>query len=65
LALFSDKEGLGHFGQRLSDGGHIVVFVDGTSKYIPATEWAKFLAEQRALFAKRKNAKKEGRTQGP
>jgi len=58
LALFWDKEGLGHNGQRLSQGGHIVMFVSGFTEYIPATEWDKFLAEQKVLFANRKNAKK-------
>ena len=58
LALFWDKEGLGHNGQRLWDSGHIVMFVDGFTKDIPAMEWDKFLAEQKVLFANRKNAKK-------
>jgi hypothetical protein len=58
LALFWDKEGLGHFGQRLSDGGHNVMLVGGFTEYIPATKWVEFLAEQKVLFAKRKNAKR-------
>ena len=66
LALFWDKEGLGHNGQRLSEGGHLVMFVSGFTEYIPAMKWDEFLAEQKVLFANRKNAKKAaGRTQGP
>jgi hypothetical protein len=53
LALFWDKEGLGHFGQRLWDGGHIVMFVSGFSKHIPATGWQSFLDEQASLRAHR------------
>ncbi|MAG93064.1 MAG: hypothetical protein CMJ48_04875 [Planctomycetaceae bacterium] len=56
LALFWDDEGLGHNGERLSDGGHVVMFVGGSSKHIPATQWDAFLAEQEILFAKRRNA---------
>ena len=57
LALFWDKEGLAHNGMRLDAGGHIVMFVDGFTEYIPAAEWDQFLAEQRLLFAKRKNGR--------
>jgi hypothetical protein len=56
LALFWDREGLGHNGQRLAGGGHVVMFVDGFTKHIRASEWDAFLAEQKILFAKRKNA---------
>jgi hypothetical protein len=55
LALFWDKEGLGHNGERLPDGGHIVMFVSGFSKYIPAAEWKEFLVTQSALRAARLN----------
>lgn len=65
LAQFWDKEGLGHNGQRLSDGGHIVMFVSGISEYIPATQWDEFLAEQKELFAQRKNWQKKDRAQEP
>ena len=34
------------------------MFVSGFTEYIPAMEWDKFLAEQKVLFANRKNAKK-------
>ncbi len=56
LALFWDKEGLGHGGKRLASGGHIVMFVSGFSEYIPATKWDEYLAEQKILFAQRKIA---------
>lgn len=64
LALFWDKEGLGHFGQRLEAGGHIVMFVDGWTRYIQASDWDAFVAEQKKLFAKRKNAKGENKRNG-
>jgi hypothetical protein len=51
LALFWDKEGLGHNGERLSAGGHIVMFVGGISEYIPEAEWDSFLEEQGKLLA--------------
>jgi hypothetical protein len=56
LALFWDKEGLGHNGQRLSDGGHIVMFVSGSSEHIPAPKWQPFLDEQAHLRAQRSTA---------
>ena len=49
LALFWDKEGLGHNGERLSDGGHIVTFVSGSREHVPAARWDAFLAQQRRL----------------
>jgi len=51
LALFWDKEGLGHNGQRLSGGGHVVTFVNGTREHIPAAAWSRFLEKQRKLLA--------------
>jgi hypothetical protein len=50
LALFWDKEGLGHNGERLSQGGHIVTFVNSTREYIPAARWDAFLEEQKKLL---------------
>lgn len=49
LALFWDKAGLGHNGQRLKAGGHVVWFVGFRKEYITAAEWARFLAEQEQL----------------
>lgn len=49
LALFWDKPGLGHNGERLSGGGHIVCFIHGDCRHIPASEWQSFLAEQNLL----------------
>ncbi|MEN6497138.1 MAG: hypothetical protein ABFD16_22820 [Thermoguttaceae bacterium] len=54
LALFWDKEGLGHNGERLSGGGHIVTFVYGNREHIPAAEWDAFLEEQQKLLATEK-----------
>ncbi len=45
LALFWDKVGLGHNGERLSDGGHFVGLVDCSIEYVPGERWEKFLAE--------------------
>jgi hypothetical protein len=53
LALFWDKIGLGHNGQRLSGGGHKVFFVNGESDYIPADRWQAFLDQQQKLHAAR------------
>jgi hypothetical protein len=51
LALFWDKAGLGHNGERLSGGGHFVGFVGGSIEYVPGDGWAGFLAEQEQLRA--------------
>jgi hypothetical protein len=51
LALFWDKAGLGHNGERLSGGGHFVCFVSGSIEYIPGERWEEFLAEQERLRA--------------
>ena len=49
LALFWDKPGLGHNGQRLDGGGHIVWFINDDYRHIPASKWESFLAEQNSL----------------
>lgn len=51
LALFWDKAGLGHFGERMSEGGHTVCFVNGLTEHIPASRWEEFLKEQEGLLA--------------
>jgi hypothetical protein len=53
LAIFWDKVGLGHHGQRLWEGGHSVVFVDGMSRVVSAEEWPQFLEQQAKLLALR------------
>jgi hypothetical protein len=53
LALFWDKVGLGHNGERLSCGGHIVMFLDGRRPHIPEVDWQTFLDEQERLLAQR------------
>ncbi|REK22830.1 MAG: hypothetical protein DWQ45_17320 [Planctomycetota bacterium] len=55
LALFWDREGLGHNGERLSGGGHVVMFVDGATRHIPESEWEAFLHEQQELHQQRHN----------
>ena len=57
--MFWDKEGLGHNGEWLPDGGHIVMFVDGSHKHIPATQWQSFLDEQARLRAQRSDQAKQ------
>ena len=54
LALFCDKVGLGHNGERWN-GSHLVWFVNGTSNVVPASEWDSFLEEQRGLRARLPN----------
>jgi hypothetical protein len=53
LGLFWDKAGLGHNGERLPAGGHIVVFLYGRREHIAGKEWSKFLEEQQKLLADR------------
>jgi len=53
LAIFWDKVGLGHNGQRLRNGGHSVVFVGRDFEVISAQEWPSFLEEQEKLLASR------------
>ncbi len=54
LALFWDKVGLGHNGQRLPKGGHQVGFVNGSTGYVSGTHWQQFLARQERLRAQLK-----------
>jgi hypothetical protein len=58
LALFWDRAGLGHWGERLTSGGHVVTFVDGTTEHIVAADWPRFLAQQTALHSQRDEAAK-------
>lgn len=51
LALFWDKAGLGHNGERLSGGGHAVWFVSTRFDYVPGERWEAFLAKQERLRA--------------
>jgi hypothetical protein len=57
LALFWDKVGLGHNGERLPDGGRTVYFVNLNHEYIAGAVWEVFLEEQKALLANRKKTK--------
>jgi hypothetical protein len=61
LAIFWDKVGLGHFGQRLKDGGHSVVFVGGQFDHISAQNWPQFLEEQEKLRASRDDVAIKGK----
>ncbi len=53
LALFWDKVGLGHNGNRLPGGGHSVVYLGGAREHITEDRWQEFLAEQDKLLARR------------
>lgn len=59
IALFWDKAGLGHNGERLNGGGHVVTFLDGSTKHVKAAEWDAFISEQNALLAARAAKKKQ------
>lgn len=56
LAIFWDKVGLGHSGERLSRRGHTVIFVGGERRTISEPTWAAFLSEQQRLLSERTNA---------
>lgn len=53
IAILWDKVGLGHNGQRLKQGGHEVVFVDGDRQFVPGKDWDTFLKGQEDLLAAR------------
>src|SRR5262245_30243678 len=53
LALFWDRVGLGHHGERMPEGGHNVYFVDGRHRWVSAEEWPTFLEEQEKLLPNR------------
>jgi hypothetical protein len=53
LALFWDKIGLGHHGERMTGEGHNVWFIGGRYRWVPAEEWPAFLKEQENLLPKR------------
>lgn len=57
LALFWDKAGLGHNGERLPDGGHFVCFVGLSIEYVPENQWKAFLAVQEQLRTALKRGK--------
>ena len=61
LALFWDKVGLGHNGERNPDGGRMVYFVGGNHEYIPGAKWEAFLEEQKALLEAR-NQQRAGKS---
>jgi hypothetical protein len=54
IAIFWDKIGLGHNGERIFGGGHSVGFVNGNTAFINGANWPSFLQEQQDLLAARK-----------
>jgi hypothetical protein len=60
LALFWDKAGLGHNGERLREGGHRVIMLNGMPRYVSAAEWPEFMKEQQALLAERVHGPRKG-----
>jgi hypothetical protein len=51
VALCWDKVGLGHNGERLSAGGHMVLFVKHGYEYVSGSKWQEFVDEQEKLLA--------------
>ena len=49
LAMFWDKAGLGHNGERVTGGGHSVCFVSGSIESVAGDKWEEFLVEQERL----------------
>ena len=54
FALFWDRLGLGHWGNRHSPPGRTVFFVSGSSDVIADSDWEKFLDEQNGLWREKK-----------
>jgi hypothetical protein len=61
IAILWDKVGLGHNGQRLKNGGHEVVFVDGDRQFVAGKDWDGFLKGQQDLLAARTTAPGRGK----
>lgn len=53
IAILWDKVGLGHNGERLPQGDHDVLFLDGHTERIGGDRWQPFLKEQEKLLAQR------------
>src|SRR5258708_4888994 len=53
IAILWDKVGLGHNGQRLKEGGHEVIFVEGGRQFVAGKDWDSFIKGQQDLFAAR------------
>jgi hypothetical protein len=50
IAIVWDKIGLGHNSERLAEGGHSVVFMDGHGEVIRQKDWPRFIAEQETAW---------------
>ena len=53
IAVFWDKVGLGHNGERLSVPGHTVFYLNSSHDFIPESQWPAFLEEQKLLHEQR------------
>jgi hypothetical protein len=53
LALFWDKVGSGHHGERMTGEGHNVWFIGGRYRWVSAEEWPEYMKEQEELLPKR------------
>jgi len=60
IAILWDKVGLGHNGQRLEDGAHEVIFVDGDRQFVAGEDWNGLLKGQQDLMAARAAAPSRG-----
>lgn len=52
LALFWDKAGLGHNGERMANGDRKISRISRANETIPGPEWKSFLQEQKMLLEK-------------
>ena len=50
IAIFWDKIGLGHNGERSPHGGHSVTFMDAHGQVISEADWPRFIAEQQKAW---------------
>jgi hypothetical protein len=65
IALFWDKVGLGHNGERLLNGDRYVARIDTSVDRIPGTDWPAFLEEQKRLIAERNARRAKNATDEP
>ena len=60
IAILWDKIGLGHFGERLSGGGHSIWRLRDGEEVVSDADWPQFLKEQSQLIAARTESAKKG-----
>jgi hypothetical protein len=60
VAILWDKVGLGHNGERVKNGAHEVLLLDGSRQFISGSRWPGFLQKQTELLGKRSDREKNG-----